>query len=263
MTVKIIEVTILRMINFITMSCLLVALAWVAILNIFAYPVSKKLCIRISDYIVKVCAHRVFAILNLYKNFRFGDDAASKKLLPEQFLVISNHQSLMDIPLYMVFLPEKDLRFVAKDSLGRHVPLVSEMLRAHEHCIIPRKGNPSVAMRELDKFALRVKERNQIPVLFPEGTRSKDGSLGQFYAAGFRRLTDSVHLPVAVCALEGGWKINNLKNIFTNLKDGSYRVKVLKVFPPPNGKEEQNAVLNEAKALIGAQLDKWRTEEKA
>lgn len=249
------------MTNFITISSLLVALSWVSVLNILAYPVSKKICIKISDYIVKVCAPRVFKILDCYKNFKFKGDNDSKKILPEQFIIIANHQSLIDIPLFMNFMPEKDLRFVAKDSLGRHVPLVSEMLRAHEHCIIPRKGSPSVAMKELDKFGKRVVERKQIPVLFPEGTRSKDGSLGQFYAAGFRRLTGVAHLPVAVCALEGGWKINNLKNIFTNLSNGSYHVKVLKVYPAPETKEDQVKILEEAKVMIQEQLNIWRKED--
>ena len=116
-------------------------------------------------------------------------------------------------------------------------------------------------MKELDKFGKRVVERKQIPVLFPEGTRSKDGSLGQFYAAGFRRLTGVAHLPVAVCALEGGWKINNLKNIFTNLSNGSYHVKVLKVYPAPETKEDQVKILEEAKVMIQEQLDIWRKED--
>lgn len=254
-------VTIEIMINFITIACLLCALGGASILNILAYPVSKGISIKISDYIVHVCAPRVFKILSFYKNFKFKGDKESKKLLPNQFVILSNHQSLVDIPLYMNFIRDKDLRFVAKAELGRHVPLVSEMLRAHEHCMIPRTGSPSVAMKTIDAFGKRVVERNQIPVIFPEGTRSKDGSLGTFYAAGFRRLTDAANLPVAVCALEGGWRINNLKNIFTNLTNGTYHVKVLKVYPAPHGKEEQMVILNEAKELIQQQLDIWRKED--
>lgn len=247
--------------NFITISCLLLTLSWPAFLNILAYPVSRRLSIKISDYIVHVCAPRVFVLLSMYKNFRIVGYKENKNLLPEQFLIISNHQSLMDIPLYMTFLRNKNLRFVAKDELGRHVPLVSEMLRAHEHCMIPRHGSPSLAMRTLDSFGKRVLLRKQIPVLFPEGTRSKDGSLGTFYAAGFRRLTDTLHLPVVVCALDGGYKINNIKNIMTNLHNGSYRVKVLNVFPAPEGKEAQVQLLENAKTLIHSQLAEWRYEE--
>ena len=248
------------MVNFITICCLVQCVFLPAVANIFAYPVSRTLCLWISHYIVHTDAPRIFAVLEKYKHFHFLGDKESKKQLPGQFLIISNHQSLMDIPLFMNYLRDRELRFVAKDELSRHVPLVSEMLRVQEHCMIPRKGSHAIAMRALDKFGRRVVERNQIPVLFPEGTRSKDGSLGKFYAAGFRRLTDAVHLPVAVCALDGGYRINNMKNLMTNLHYGSYRVKVLKVLPPPETKEEQVAMLDEAKQLIQAQLDAWRSQ---
>ncbi len=241
-----------------TLSCLLVALVWVAVLNTIAYPISKKLCSKISDYIVKVCAPRVFAILAAYKNFHFIGYKDHKDELPEQFLIMCNHQSLLDIPLFMNFLRDRDLRFVAKDSLARHVPLVSEMLRVHEHAMIPRRGSPAKAMRILDNFADRVKSRGQIPVIFPEGTRSRDGSLGTFYAAGFRRILDRAPMPVAVCALDGGYKISTLDGIIRHLQNGTYRIKILKIYPAPQSKQDQVQILEEGKELIQDQLDAWR-----
>ncbi len=244
--------------NFISIACLAVALLWPAVLNIIAYPISKKLSIKLSDYIVRVCAHRVFAILNTYKHFKFVGYPENKEKLPEQFLILSNHQSLVDIPLYMNFFRDKDLRFVAKDELARHVPLVSEMLRAHEHCMIPRRGSPVVAMATIENFGKRVLRKNEIPVLFPEGTRSKTGKLGKFYSAGFRKLSSTVNLPIVVCALDGGWRINNLRTIMTNMKDGYYRVKIVGILEAPQNKEEQLKVLDQASHLIEAQLEEWR-----
>ena len=178
--------------------------------------------------------------------------------LPEQFIIISNHQSLLDIPVYMNFLRQKNLRFIAKDALGRHVPLVSEMLRAQEHCLIPRKAKPMDAMRYIEEFGHRVVARNQIPVLYPEGSRTRDGNVGKFYSAGFRKLTESTNLPVVVCALDGGWKLRDLSKIFTNMKRGCYRVKVLKVYDCPQTKEDCNELLDEARAMIQTQVEEWR-----
>ena len=166
--------------NIITLACLLLTVSVPALMNIFVYPVSKKLSYKISDGIVRICAPLVFSILSVYKNFKFKGDKNLKEELPQQFLIMSNHQSLLDIPVYMNFLRDRDLRFVAKAELGRHVPLVSEMLRVHEHALVPRTGSPSVAMRTLDKFAERTVQRGQIPVIFPEGTRSRDGKLRIF-----------------------------------------------------------------------------------
>ncbi len=249
--------------NFITLSCELLLVTPPAILNIFLYPVSKKLSLRLSHYIRVECARKLFAIFKTYKNFNFLGYYDNFDKLPKQFIVISNHQSLLDIALYMNFFRKAEIRFVAKDNLARHVPLVSEMLRVEEHCMIPRRGKPSVAMQTIDKFGKRVMERGQIPVIFPEGTRSKDGQLGTFYTAGFRRLSESAPLPVAVCALDGGYRINNLTTIFQNLHNGYYRVKVVGILPAPQNKEEQIALLEKGKELIQAQLDDWRKGEVA
>lgn len=248
--------------NIIIIGCFIVALGVPAILNIFAYPVSKKLSIKISDYIVHVCAPRLFTFLSLYQNFKFLGDKNLKRELPEQFLIMANHQSLLDIPVFMNFLRDRELRFVAKDELSRHIPLVSEMLRAHEHAMIPRKGSPSVAMKTLDSFADRVVSRGQIPVIFPEGTRSRDGNLGKFYAAGFRRILDRAPMPVAVCALDGGYKISTLGGIMRNLRNGAYRVKILKIYPAPDSKQAQIHILEEGRELIQEQLNQWRKNDR-
>ena len=243
--------------SFLTFLLLICMVLPASLANIFAYPINKKWSIKISDYIVKVLAPRLFAIVHTYRGFHFWGYNESKKQLPEQFIVIANHQSLLDIPVFMKFMPEKEVRFIAKSMLERHIPLVSEMLRSQEHCMISRKAKPMEAMSCIGEFGERVVKNKQIPILFPEGTRTKDGKVGKFYTAGFRKLTESTNLPVAICALDGGFKLRNLSSVSTNLKKGCYRVKVLKVCEPPKTKDECNALLDEAKVLIQQQLDEW------
>lgn len=244
--------------SFLTLVCLFSMVIPASIANIFAYPVSRKLSVRISNYIVRVLAPRLFAILRKYRKFNFWGYDDKKNELPEDFIIISNHQSLLDIPVFMKYFPGKEVRFIAKDALGRHVPLVSEMLRAQEHCLIPRKAKPMEAMRYISDFGKKVIERKQIPILFPEGSRTRDGNVGKFFSAGFRQLTESTGLPVVVCALDGGWKLRDLRKLMTNLKHGCYRVKVLRVYEPPKTKEECNKILEESKLLMQQQIEYWR-----
>ena len=244
--------------SFLTLVCLFSMVIPASIANIFAYPVSRKLSVRISNYIVRVLAPRLFAILRKYRKFNFWGYDDKKNELPEDFIIISNHQSLLDIPVFMKYFPDKEVRFIAKDALGRHVPLVSEMLRAQEHCLIPRKAKPMEAMRYISDFGKRVIERKQIPILFPEGSRTRDGNVGKFFSAGFRQLTESTGLPVVVCALDGGWKLRDLRKLMTNLKHGCYRVKVLRVYEPPKTKEECKKILEESKLLMQQQIEYWR-----
>lgn len=244
--------------NFFTMASLIGLVAGPSLLNIILYPFSKKLCIKVSDYIVSYCAPMLFRIAGMYKGLKTTLDRSGFDKLPEQFLVITNHQSLLDIPVFMCFFKEHNVRFVAKDTLSRHIPLVSEMLRVHEHCFIPRKGSPSVAMKTLDEFGKRVVERKQIPILFPEGTRSKNGDLGTFYSAGFRRLSESCGLPVVACCLDEGYKANDFLHALSNLGQINYKCKVVGVFDAPKSKEDQVKILEESKALMQKQLDEWR-----
>lgn len=224
------------------------------------YPVSKKAALFWSNYITNRSARLVFAILRTYKNFRFEGDRKAIDSLPEQFMLISNHQSLMDIVVYLkYFFPKRTVRFVAKDSLGK-VPMVGKMLRTQGHCMIPRTGGAGIAMKSIERFGNRMIERRQNPIIFPEGTRSRDGTLRPFYAAGFRRLSETVHLPVVVCALDGGWKLASLTELFRNLYKGVYRVKILHVYDSPASKEEEKKILEEAPVMIQKQLDSWRSE---
>lgn len=224
------------------------------------YPFSKKAAKKMSDFCVKKVPVGVFGILYKIDQFQFFGYEETKTELPEQFMIICNHQSIFDIPAFMRFMPEVDLRFIAKDKLGKGVPLVSPMLKSQQHCLIPRNIRPLDSVRIISDFGKRSKEQNLVPVLFPEGTRSRDGSVGKFYTAGFRTLTEASGLPVVVCAIDGGWRIADLKNLLKNIHKGSYRLKVLKVYPCPNGKEECNKVLDESKALIEAQLVEWRNK---
>lgn len=229
-----------------------------AILNSLAYVVNKDLCRYVNKQIYLNVPRKIFACLKLYSNFEFKPEYSLGDDFPENFLIICNHQSLLDIVVFFAYFPTKPLRFISKKSLGGHVPMVSVMLKADGHCIIDRKGTPSQMMKSLDDFSVRVAKNNWNVVLFPEGTRSKTGKLGIFHAAGFRRLANNLHLPVVVFALDGGWRVGNIRKIVKNLRNGTYRLKSLKVYPAPETKDAQVKILDEAKIMIEEQLEKWR-----
>ena len=246
------------MLSFFCLILLLSAISFPTFMLTITYPFSHKAALFWSNYITTRTDWLFFEILKCYRHFDLKGDEQSKKGLPDQFLVVSNHQSLIDIVVYLRYFAGKKVRFVAKDSLN-DVPMVGKMLRSQQHCMIPRKGSAAVAMKTLKDFGNRVTaDASIIPVIYPEGTRSKDGNLGKFYSAGFRRLEQTVNLPVAVCALDGGWQLSNLTRIFSGLKRGSYKVKVLKVYDAPTDKEQEKMILEESYNLIAEQLAEWR-----
>ncbi len=242
----------------ITIAAIGLSLVWKGIVNRVAYVFSRGWNLRVNKTIMVGTSRRIFAVFATYMDFRFTGDMNSLETLPGQYVAISNHQSLFDIPLFNRYIPNGRLRFVAKAELGRHIPIVSLMLRSGGHCLVPRTGGGALAMREMDRFAERVSQNGWIPVIFPEGTRSADGNVGKFHAAGFRRFTERCPLPVAVFAIDGGWKISKLSDMAKTMRGGRYRIKLLKVYDAPRNKAEQVRILEEGRALIEAQLDEWR-----
>src|SRR5471030_3173956 len=51
------------------------------------------------------------------------------ELPPGRFVVVSNHQSTADVAILPWALRSMNLKFVAKEELGRHIPTVSMALR--------------------------------------------------------------------------------------------------------------------------------------
>src|SRR5439155_11074874 len=62
--------------------------------------------------------------------------------------------------------------------------------------------------RQLRAFAASVEERGVSAVIFPEGTRSRDGQLRAFRPAGVRTLLRAApELPVLPVTIDGTWEL--------------------------------------------------------
>jgi 1-acyl-sn-glycerol-3-phosphate acyltransferase len=88
-------------------------------------------------------------------------------------VVAPNHQSYLD-PLLVGMCVRRPLFYLARDTLFRY-PILRSLLSALNALPIPRGGAASRRGIELGRAALRAE--NAL-VLFPEGTRTRSGSMG-------------------------------------------------------------------------------------
>ena len=179
--------------------------------------------------------------------------------LPEQFVLVTNHQSLVDIPVLISTFRPHHLKFVAKRELMRRVPSVSKSLRYSEQAFVDRFGPFRGSHLALLRLAATSGAHGSVgsPVIFPEGTRSRDGRLRTFHTAGFRVLAREMQLPVVVAAVDGGWRMRSLA-AFGNMGRHPYRMAPLLLRAAPATKEEALATLEDARKAIGEQLQRWR-----
>ncbi len=89
---------------------------------------------------------------------------------------VANHQSNFDTPLLLGYVPRAK-GFIAKKETDK-IPIVSNWMK-FINCVFIDRENPREAIKAILKGAKIVKSGYAL-VIFPEGTRSSDGSLDEF-----------------------------------------------------------------------------------
>ncbi|MDX6745335.1 lysophospholipid acyltransferase family protein [Polaribacter sp. PL03] len=114
----------------------------------------------------------------------------NKHKIPEDasIVFVSNHQSTFDVAPLGWFFRKHYPKFVAKVELGKGIPSVSFNLRHGGAALINRK-DPKQAITALVAFSKRIKEKKWGAIIFPEGTRSRDGAPRKFASNGLKVIT--------------------------------------------------------------------------
>lgn len=97
-------------------------------------------------------------------------------------IIMCNHASLYDIPLSLKVFPDKPVRMLSKKEIAK-IPIMGKGMIAAEFPTIDRE-NRRQAIKDLEKVK-NMLEDGIIMWIAPEGTRSKDGKLGQFKKGAF------------------------------------------------------------------------------
>ena len=113
------------------------------------------------------------------------------------YVVVANHESTAD-PFLLSFVPW-DMRWVVKEELFR-IPLTGWLLRLSGDIPIRRGDGESV--KAMMAECRRTLDAGLPVMLFPEGTRSRDGKLQRFKDGAFQLAIDA-QVPVLPIALEG------------------------------------------------------------
>jgi 1-acyl-sn-glycerol-3-phosphate acyltransferase len=114
-------------------------------------------------------------------------------------LLLANHQSFLD-PLLVAVSLKRPVTYLARDSLFR-VPLIGWILRHTYVMPIRREATGTESLRE----SLRRIEQGYLVGIFPEGTRTRDGSLGVL-KPGFIALVRRANCPVVPVGISGAFE---------------------------------------------------------
>lgn len=127
----------------------------------------------------------------------------------ERAIYISNHASPIDIFLIMWLTPTGTVGIAKKEIIW--YPLFGQLYVLANHLRIDR-SNPTAAIESMKEVARAVVKNNLSLIIFPEGTRSKNGRLLPF-KKGFVHLALQSRLPIVPMVLTGthlAWRKGSL-----------------------------------------------------
>ena len=119
------------------------------------------------------------------------------------YIFAGNHTSMLDIPIAFSGLPYW-LVPIAKIEL-KSVMLLGWVMKTAGHIFVDRNKSES-ALRILEKVKISLIEKPRSILLFPEGTRTIDGSLGQFKRGGLLLAIDT-KMPIVPIAFIGSYEM--------------------------------------------------------
>lgn len=177
--------------------CIFHPIQWIC-LNLFGYQAHKKSVDYLNFFLVR-CTH---ILGTTYK-------IENTKFIPKgvPVIIVSNHQSMYDIPPIIWFLRRIHPKFISKKELGKGIPSVSYNLR-HGGSVLIDRTDSKQSLPEIKKIATYIEKNNRSVVIFPEGTRSKTGEPKKFSENGLRILCENAPsayiLPITI---NNSWRL--------------------------------------------------------
>jgi len=167
-------------------------------LNIFGYEAHKRSVDILNFFLIRI----IWAIFS-YAKIEFKTEIPVGKPI----IFVANHQGLYDVIGISWFLRKYHPKYVSKIELGKGIPSISYNLNHGGSVLIDRK-DPKQALPALKKMAEYIQTNNRATVIYPEGTRSRNGKPGAFAASGLKILCkyapDALVVPITI---NNSWKI--------------------------------------------------------
>jgi 1-acyl-sn-glycerol-3-phosphate acyltransferase len=172
-------------------------LQWIG-LNVFGYKGHKFIVDTMNWFLVK-------SLLVLGVPVRVENE--HELPIDTTLIFVSNHQGVFDIPPIISSFKKYHPKFVSKIELGKGIPSISYNLRNGGAALIDRKDGKQ-AIASLVAFAKNIKKNKWSAVIFPEGTRSRNGKPKSFAANGLKIITKyNKEGYVVPLTINNSWKV--------------------------------------------------------
>ncbi len=176
-----------------------------------------------------------------------GIELVDKK---ESYVFMANHLSLIDGPLLFMLIPQFVRVLLKKEAFK--IPVIGQAMKQVGFVPVDRKGLKG-GKKSIDRATRMIKEKGFSFLIFPEGTRSRDGKLQPFKRGGFFLAVNS-QVPIFPVSIKGSYALMPKGSLFA--KKGNVGV----TFHPPvsvMGYDRNNLseLMGKVRSIIQSGLD--------
>jgi 1-acyl-sn-glycerol-3-phosphate acyltransferase len=170
-------------------------------------------------------------------------------------LVLMNHQSLLDIPVAIECVDGGYPMIVARERYARGYPLISHMIRLYGHPTV-RPGEH--AATQLDALRQATETVTRPVLLYPEGTRSRDGGIRPFKKAGLGAILAVRPWVVYVLVGDGMFGVADVKGFVNRVGTTTIRVESAGPFRFDHRKDDAESFIAKMEGVMTAKLAEMR-----
>lgn len=163
----------------------------------------------------------------------------------ERYIYVANHASLFDIPVLLAYVPD-NIRIMYKRELGA-IPIFGWCLRMSPFIPIDRRKSREAA-DALDAVVATMRDGASV-VVFPEGTRSDDGRVGEFKRGAFTLAARSGK-PLVPVALEGTAAIMPARGRRINPGTVIVHIERPVILPQPASRADEMQAMEQVRTMI-------------
>ncbi len=175
----------------------------------------------------------------------------------DSYILVSNHQSMFDICMLHELVWQHTPRFISKKELGKWIPGISFNLRAGGQPLIDR-SSAADALSVIDSFGKRLDTESFSAIIFPEGTRARDGVLKRFKSSGLLTLLKNApNAKVIVVAIDGSWRFQTY-NCWPVPKATNVKMEVIDLIDRSTNLSPEE-IISLCENQIGEKLNSWRS----
>ncbi len=167
------------------------------------------------------------------------------------YVFMCNHLSVLDGPLLFMIIPQS-IRVILKKEAFR-IPVIGQAMRLVGFIPVDRKRLKG-GKKSIDQATAMIQKKGCSFLIFPEGTRSRDGRMQVFKRGGFFLALHS-QVPVAPASIQGTFELMPKKSFFA--KKGKVRIAFHPVIPVQGyDREALPQLVEKVRNAIGSGLAK-------